>query len=102
VFNQPAPVRKIEPFNLLAQFPGSIFLDTLEAEVIAIQIDDRPEQIVGVRNHRDFEVIGQMPLGDFRFRTIVHFFPKPGSWQSVQSQKSSSRAQEVSRHLRHL
>lgn len=78
VFDQPEPGRKIEPFKSLASSPGSIFFETLEADVIAIQIADRPEPIVGVGNHRDFEVIGLSLAGELRFRTIIHFSPKRG------------------------
>lgn len=39
VFDQPEPGRKIEPFKSLASSPGSIFFETPEADVTAIQID---------------------------------------------------------------
>jgi len=102
VFDQPEPGRKIEPFKSLASSPGSIFFETLEADVIAIQIADRPEPIVGVGNHRDFEVIGLMPRARLQISDHHSFLSKTRERRRVQSQKSSSQAQEVSRHFEHL
>jgi len=66
------------------------------------QIGDHPEQIVGVRNHRDFEVIGLMPRGRLQISYHPSLLSKTREGRRVQSQKSSSRAQEVSRHFKHL
>jgi hypothetical protein len=42
VFDQSAPGRRIEPFKSLANSPGSIFFETLECGVTAIQNEDTP------------------------------------------------------------
>ena len=67
-----------------------------------IQIDSTIPRIDFLGQNSRFRMIGLMPPGDFKFRNHIHFSPKPGKWRRVQSQKSSSRAQEVSRHLKHL
>lgn len=71
--------RAFDLFKSLAKSPGSISFETLEAGVTAIQIDDHPKQFVGVRNHRDFEVIGLMPRGRFQISDHDSFLlKKPG------------------------
>jgi hypothetical protein len=47
------------------------------------------------------EVIGLMPRGRFQISDHHSFLSKGGETARAQSQKSSSRAQEVSRHLKH-
>ena len=73
-----------------------------EADVPVIQIHGHPEQIVGVRNHRDFEVIRLMPRRRLQISGHHSFLSKTRERRRVQSQKSSSRTEEISRHFKHL
>ncbi len=71
VFDQPALGAGIEPSNSQGN-PGIDFF------VTAIRIDNHPERIVGVRDHRDFEVNGLLPHGRLQNSDHDSFLSKRG------------------------